>query len=155
MKSQYATRIIKKLGGTRPVNSTYGHLLQGYGGVTYNTSQAVIDVRIRENILSRLDEISIPDYALNRSNVKTIIVELFDRYHERLFRQKTNSMVVKMNFKRRLHVRFVRVTILDTADDNAPFNVTLSIKGCFYRRHPRQKSTQKPMQTTTVAPKST
>ena len=67
MNSRYTTRIIAKLGGTRPLNSTYGHLLQGYGGVTYNTSQAVIDIRFHKRILSRIDQISIPDYALNRT----------------------------------------------------------------------------------------
>src|SRR6185437_2169720 len=112
MNSRYTSRIIAKLGGTRPFNSTYGHLLQGYGGVTYNTSQAIIDIRFHKNILSRINEISIPE----RTNVKKII-----------------------------RVRFIRISILETNDNYSPFNVTVSIKGCFYRKY----STKKHIQTTT------
>jgi hypothetical protein len=148
MDSRYTTRIIAKLGGTRPFNSTYGHLLQGYGGVTYNTSQAVIDIRFHKYIFSRMHEISIPDYALNRTNVRKIIVELFDRYHQRLFWEKTSTMKVFINSKRKIPVKFIRISILETNDNYAPLNVTVSVKGCFYRKYPTTKHT-KTTQTTT------
>ena len=154
MTSRYATRIIAKLGGTRPVNSTYGHLLPGYGGVTYNTSQAVIDIRIHNYILSRLNEISIPDYALKRTNVKKIIVELFDQYHQRLFWEKSITMLVKINSTKKLHVRFIRISILETNDNYAPFNVTVSMKGCFYKKHPTKKTTKQHIKTTHATTKS-
>ncbi|CAF2410661.1 unnamed protein product [Rotaria sp. Silwood2] len=157
MNSLYTKNVIAKIGGTRPINSTYGNLLQGYDGITYNTSQAVIDIRIHNNILSRINEISIPDYILNRTNVKKIIVELFDRYHKRLFREKTTTMKVIINSKKKHRVRFIRISILETNDNYAPFNVTLSIKGCFYRKYPTKKTTKKYTQTTitTVTTKST
>ncbi|CAF0896589.1 unnamed protein product [Rotaria sordida] len=155
MNSFYTKRVIAKLGGTRPINSTYGHLLQGYGGVTYNTSQAIIDIRIHNNILSRINEISIPDYLLNRTNVRKIIVELFDKYHKRLFWEKTTTMKVILNSKKRLHVRFIRISLLETNDDYAPLNVTLSIKGCFDRKYPTKKITKEHTQTTTITTKST
>ena len=155
MDSRYTTQIVAKLGGTRPLNATVGHLLRGYGGVTFNTSQAVIDVRLHQRILSRLSEISIPDFRLNRTNVKKVIVELFDQYHTRLFHEKTSVMVVKMNFTKRLAVRFIRVSILETKDNYAPYNVTLSVKGCFYKTQPKRKVTKKPTITTTTSAPST
>ncbi|CAM4908393.1 unnamed protein product [Rotaria socialis] len=155
MKSLYTTRIISKFGGTRPFNSTYNHLLQGYGGVTYNTSQAVIDIRMRKNILSRFNEISIPDYMLNRTNVRKIIVELFDKNHNRLFWEKTTNMKVLIHSTKTLRVRFIRISILETTDNNSPFNVTLSVQGCFYRKHPTKPTTKKQTKTTTATTKST
>lgn len=152
MDDQYTTRILAKIGGTRPVNSTYGHLLKDYGGVTYNTSQAVIDLRFHKNIVSRIDQISIPDYALNRTNVKKIIVELFDEFHQRLFTEKTTNMQVRLNSRKKLRVRFVRISILETNDDYAPFNVTLSMTGCFYRRYPKKKHTKTTTQPPTTTP---
>ena len=143
MDERYTARIIAKLGGTRPVNSTYGHLLKGYGGVTYNTSQAVIDLRFHKNIVSRIDQISIPDYALKRTNAKKIIVELFDRSHQRLFWNKTTTMQVQLNSRRKLRVKFIRISIVETTDDYAPFNVTVSVTGCFYQRYPKKKHTKK------------
>lgn len=154
MNSVYATRIIAKLGGTRPINSTYGHLLQTYDGVTYNTSQAVIDIRIQNNILSRINEISIPDYVLKRTNIKKIIVEFFDHYHKRLFRRKTTNMNVSLNSQKKLHVKFIRISILETNDNKPPYNVTVSIKGCFYREHLKKKTTEKYIETTKMTTKS-
>jgi len=154
MNSRYKTRIIDKLGGTHPVNSTYGNLLQGYGGVTYNTSQAVIDIRLHKYILSRINEISIPDYLLNRTNVKKIIVELFDQYHKRLFWNKTTTMQVLINSKKKIHVIFIRISILETNDNFAPFNVTVSVKGCFYRKYTTKKHTKKYTKTTKTTTKS-
>lgn len=139
MDDRYTTRILAKIGGTRPVNSTYGHLLKDYGGVTYNTSQAVIDLRFHKYIVSRIDQISIPNYALNGTNLKKIIVELFDRSHQRLFREKSTSMQVQLNSRKKLRVRFVRISIVETKDDYAPSNVTVSMTGCFYRRFPKKK----------------
>lgn len=155
MNSRYTTRIIAKLGGTRPINSTYGNLLQGYGGVTYNTSQAVIDIRIHKYILSRINEISIPDYELKRTNIKKIIVELFDQYHQRLFWNKTTTMKVTINSKKKIPVRFIRISILETNDNYAPFNVTTSVKGCFYRKYPKIKHTKISTKPTTSITKST
>ncbi len=154
MNSRYTTRIIDKLGGTHPVNSTYGNLLLDYGGVTYNTSQAVIDIRLHKYVLSRINEISIPDYLLNRTNVKKIIVELFDRYHKRLFWNKTTTMQVLINSKKKIHVRFIRISILETNDNFAPFNVTVSVKGCFYRKYTTKKHTKKYTKTTKTTTKS-
>lgn len=150
MNSRYTRRIIRKLGGTRPINSTFGHLLRNYGGVTFNTSQAVIDVRFRTNILSKINEISIPDFQLRRTNVKKIIVELFDRFHQRLFREKTDQMFVKIPMKRRRPIRFIRLSIVETNDNFAPFNVTLSIKGCFYRKHRTSKTSRRKTTTTSA-----
>ncbi|CAF2077019.1 unnamed protein product [Rotaria magnacalcarata] len=155
MNSLYTTKIISKLGGTRPFNSTYNHLLQGYGGVTYNMSQAVIDIRLHNDIVSRLSEISIPDYMLNRTNVRKIIVELFDKHHNRLFWRKTTNMKVFIDSTKKLHVRFIRISILETVDNDSPFNVTLSVQGCFYRKHPTKPTTKKQMETTTMTTKST
>jgi hypothetical protein len=149
MNSHYTTRIIAKLGGTHPVNSTYGNLLQDYGGVTYNTSQAVIDIRIHKYILSRINEISIPDYLLNRTNVRKIIVELFDQYHKRLFWNKTTTMKVLINSTKKIPVKFIRISILETNDNYAPFNVTVSVKGCFYRKYSPKKHTTTTTTTTT------
>jgi hypothetical protein len=154
MNSLYTTRIIAKLGGTHTLNSSYGNLLQDYGGVTYNTSQAVIDIRFHTYILSRIDEISIPDYALNRTNVRKIIVELFDRYHQRLFWNQTNTMKVFVNSTKKIHVRFIRISILETNDNYAPFNVTVSVKGCFYRKYSTKKHTARYTTTPTTTPKS-
>jgi hypothetical protein len=151
---RYTSRIIAKLGGTRPLNSTYGHLLLDYGGVTYKTSQAVIDIRIRDNVLSCLNEISIPDYGLKRTNVRKIIVEVFDQYHKRLFWEKTSTMLVKINSNKKVPVRFIRISILETSDNYAPLNVTLSIKGCFYRKHQEKKTTKKYTKTTKATTKS-
>ncbi|CAF5219606.1 unnamed protein product, partial [Rotaria magnacalcarata] len=153
MNSLYTTKIISKLGGTRPFNSTYNHLLQGYGGVTYNMSQAVIDIRLHNDIVSRLSEISIPDYMLNRTNVRKIIVELFDKHHNRLFWRKTTNMKVFIDSTKKLHVRFIRISILETVDNDSPFNVTLSVQGCFYRKHPTKPTTKKQMETTTMTTK--
>lgn len=153
MDDRYTPRIIAKLGGTRPVNSTYGHLLKGYGGVTYNTSQAVIDLRFHKNIISRIDEISIPDYALNRTNAKKIIVELYDQSHRRLFWNKTTTMQVHLNSRRKLRVKFIRISIVETTDNYAPFNITVSVTGCFYRRYSKKKHTKKTTQPTTTIPR--
>ena len=150
MNPSYAAQIIAHLGGTPPFNSSYGHLLQNYGGVAYNTSQAVIDIRFHDTIRSRLNEISIPDYILKRTNVKKIIVELFDQNHECLLFEETTKMKVLINSKKKVHVRFIRVSILETNDDYAPYNVTLSIKGCFYRKYSKKKTTTKPQTTTTT-----
>jgi hypothetical protein len=152
MNSHYTTRIIAKLGGTRPFNSTYGNLLQGYGGVTYNTSQAVIDIRIHQYILSRINEISIPDYLLNRTNVRKIIVELFNQYHKRLFWNETTTMKVIINSIKKIPVRYIRISILETNDNYAPFNVTVSVKGCFYRKYSPRKHTE---EYTTTTPTTT
>jgi hypothetical protein len=151
MNSHYTTKIIAKLGGTRPFNSTYGNLLQDYGGVTYNTSQAVIDIRFHKYILSRINEISIPDYSLKRTNVRKIIVELFDQYHQRLFWNTTTIMKVLINSMKKIPIRFIRISILETNDNYAPFNITVSIKGCFYRKYSTKKhtkTTQAPARTT-------
>lgn len=150
MDSHYTTRLIAKLGGTRPFNLTYGHYLQNYGGVTYNTSQAVIDIRFHRYILSRLYEISIPDFELNRTNVRQIIVELFDQNHKRLFSKTTNTMKISLNSTKKIHIRFIRISIVQTSDNYAPYNVTVSVKGCFYRRKPIEKLT-----TATIAPITT
>ena len=154
MDTRYTTRIIAKLGGTRTLNSTYGNFLQGYGGVTYNTSQAVIDIRFHKYIFSRINEISIPDYALNRTNVRKMIVELFDRYHQRLFRNQTNTMKVLLNSTKKLHIRFIRISIVETSDNFAPYNVTVSVKGCFYRRYPKKKHTTRYTRAPTMTTKS-
>ena len=71
----------------------------------------MIDIRFHKRILSRIDQISIPDYALNRTNVRKIIVELFDRSHRCLFSNKTTTMKVALNSTRKLHVRFIRISI--------------------------------------------
>lgn len=154
MSPLYATKIISKLGGTRPVNSTYSHLLQGNGGVTYNTSQAVIDIRIRNYILSRLNEISIPNSVLNHTNVKEMVVELFDKRHERLFRRKTTTMKVLIDSTKKLRVRFIRISILDTNDNQPPSNITFSIKGCFYKKHPRRTTAKVSTESTTMTTQS-
>jgi len=75
--------------------------------------------------------------------VRKIIVELFDRSHRRLFSNKTTTMKVALNSTRKLHVRFIRISILETSDNYAPFNVTVSVTGCFYRRKFGKKHTKK------------
>jgi hypothetical protein len=151
MDSRYTSRVIAKLGGTRPLNSTYGHLLQDYNGVTYNTTEAVIDIRIQNDVLSRINEISIPDSISKRTNVKKIIVELFDQYHKRLFWEKSTTMKVIINSKKKLPVRFIRISIVETNDNQPPRNITASVIGCFYQKH----STTTTATTTTTTTKPT
>jgi hypothetical protein len=151
MKSRYSSLVIMKLGGTRPVNGSYMDLLQGKRGVTYDTVQAVIDIRLRNNIVSHIREISIPEVRLNRTNVKQMIVEVFDHYHQRIYREKTRTMRVKMNRTRTRSIRFIRISILKTTDNDRPVNVTVSIKGCFYRKNFTKKIKRKRITTTPLS----
>jgi hypothetical protein len=154
MNSRHTKKVIAKLGGTRPLHSTYGHLLQDYDGVTYNTTQAVVDIRMQNDILSRINEISIPYSISKQTNVKKIIVELFDQYHKRLFWEKSTTMKVLINSTRKIPVRFIRISILETNNKQPPVHVTVSVKGCFYRKHPKKITTTKHRKTTKPTTKS-
>ena len=116
------------LGLTSPNRLISGSLAQiKQAGVSFVDAQPSIDIVFHANLLISLNSISMISSA---SNLKRMRIELLNNENDVQFTIESSSMVVTLESLPSIVLAGVRLTLLQTTDDQPPRNIVLSIDAC-------------------------
>ncbi len=96
-------------------------------GVTFSNSQPSIDLVFRSNILIYLSSISI---ISSTTNLNRFRIELLNNENDIQYRIESSSMTVNLESLPSMALAGIRLTFLQTTDNQPPKDIQLSIQAC-------------------------
>jgi hypothetical protein len=99
----------------------------GRNSVTFSNIQPSIDIIFRSNILISLSSISI---ISSNTNLKRFRIELFNCEYDLQYKIESSSMIINFESLPSIILANIRLTFLQTNDNQPPKNILLSIQAC-------------------------
>lgn len=96
-------------------------------GVTFADLNPSIDIIFRPNILIFLDSISITSTI---TNLQRFRIELLNNENDVQYKIESSSMIVNLQSLPSIVIAGIRITLLQTIDNQPPENITLSVQAC-------------------------
>lgn len=133
------------------VNGNLGNL--GRNGVTFSDLQPSIDLIFRSNILIYLNSISI---ISSTTNLNRFRIELLNNENDIQYKIESSSMTINLESLPSMILAGIRLTFLETTDNQPPKDILLSIQACVEEILIQTTPTTTPASTTRrIPPKTT
>lgn len=99
----------------------------GSDGVTFSDLPSSVDIVFRSNILIYLSTISIPS---STTNLKRFLIELLNSEDVAQYRVESTSLTVNFESLPSMVLAGIRITFLETTDDQPAKDIIISIQAC-------------------------